>query len=426
MSAAWEAYRIVAPALGMLAPAARIFSPARERPFWHERLGQVRYEGGCDAWLHAASLGEATAVGALARELTRVRTGARLLATATSPTGRERLGGLVAPGEGAIPALRAAFAPIDSPQAVRRFFAGVRPARLFILETELWPHWLLQARAAGVPVAVMSARLSPRSLVRYKRLGRALHDLVHGFEAVLCQTAEDLGRWVALGARPERSDVMGNLKADALPAPAASRTAARAALGLDRERPLLVLGSLRPGEVGPLARAWQALPTTLRRTWQVVAVPRHPRASAELAQEAARAGQALVRDGVPENGAWIWDDRTGILIAYYAAAEVAYVGGSLRPYGGHNPLEPAACGAAVIMGSYYASQSDGVRALRDRSAIWIASSPQELLLALRGLLGDAGVRGARAAAALEVVAAQRGASGRVVSRLEQLGLWPRA
>ena len=121
-----------------------------------------------------------------------------------------------------------------------------------------------------------------------------------------------------------------------------------------------------------------------------------------------------------------WDDRTGILNAYYAAAEVAYVGGSMRPYGGHNPLEPAACGAAVIMGPYYASQLDAVRALRERSAIWIASSPQELLLALRGLLGDGTVRAARAAAALEVVAAQRGTSGRVVSRLEQLGLWPRA
>ena len=349
-----------------------------------------------------------------------------MLATATTATGRARLLGLVVPRAAGIPSLQVSFAPIDSPQAVRRFFAGARPARLFMVETELWPHWLMHARTTGVPVAVVSARLAARSLARYRRLGGAFRALVHGLEAVLCQTPEDLARWIELGARPGYSEVIGNLKADALPAPGGDRAAARAALGLERERPLLVLGSVRPGELGPLARAWQALPTGLRRAWQVVAVPRHPRATAELAQEAARAGQALVREGVPEHGAWGWDDRTGVLLSYYGAAEVAFVGGSLRPYGGHNPLEPAACGAAVIMGPYYASQLDGVRALRERSAAWIASSPQELLLALRGLLGDDAVRGARAAAALEVVAAQRGASARAVARLEQLGLWPGA
>lgn len=426
MSVAWSVYRLAASALGMLAPAAGVFSPFAERPFWSERLGRVRFEGGCDAWLHAASLGEATAARPLARALTRVRPGARLHATATTHTGRTRLLGLAASGEDGIPSLQVSLAPIDSPQAVRRFFAGVRPARLILLETELWPHWLLQARASGVPVAVVSARLSARSLARYQRLGRDFRSLVHGLEAVLCQAPEDLARWVALGARPDRAEVTGNLKADALPAPGGDRAAARAALGLDRERPLLVLGSLRPGEVSLLARGWQGLPTALRRVWQVVAVPRHPRASAELAQEARRAGQPLVRSSVPENGAWAWDDRPGVLLSYYAAADVAFVGGSLRPYGGHNPLEPAACGAAVIMGSYYGSQVDAVRALRERSAAWIASSPQELLLALRGLLGDGAARAARTAAALGVVAAQRGASARAVSRLAQLGLWPGA
>ena len=398
MSVAWGAYRIAAPALGFLAPAAGLFSSIAERPFWGERLGRVRIEGGCDAWLHAASLGETTAAGPLARELVRVRPGARLLVTATTHTGRARLAALAGPLAGGIPSLQISLAPIDSPQAVRRFFQGASPARLILIETELWPHWLIHARASGVPVAVVSARLSGRSLARYGRLGRPFRDLVRGLEAVLCQTPEDLARWVALGARPERVEVKGNLKADALPAPGGDRAAARRTLGLDRERPLLVLGSLRPGEVTLLGRGWQALPTALRRTWQVVAVPRHPRASAELAKEAKRAGQRLVRDTVPEEGAWAWDDRPGVLLSYYAAADVAFVGGSLKPYGGHNPLEPAACGAAVIMGSYFASQLDAVRALRERSAVWIASSPQELLLALRGLLGDGAARATRAAA----------------------------
>ena len=421
MNVAWSAYRFVAPALGMIAPAAGLFSPSAERHLWSERLGHVRMEDGCDAWLHASSLGEATAVGPLVCELARVRPGARLLATATTHTGRTRLAELEATSKGA---LRVSLAPIDSPQTVRRFFQGVQPARLLMVETELWPHWLLHARGAGVPAAAVSARLSQRSLGRYRRLGRPFRVLVEGLEAVLCQTPEDLARWIALGARPARAEVTGNMKSDALPLPAPDRTGARRALGLDADRPLLVLGSLRPGEVGALARGWQALPTLLRQTWQVVAIPRHPRAARELALEATRSRQTLVRDGIPANGAWRWDDRTGVLLSYYAAADVAFVGGSLKPYGGHNPLEPAACGAAVIVGPYYGSQLDSVRALRERSAVWIAASPQELLLGLRGLLGDAAARAERAAVALEVVAARRGACARTVGRLTQLGLWP--
>ncbi len=424
MSLAWAAYRLAAPALGVAAPAARLFSPGPERAFWGERLGEIGLEHGCDAWLHAASLGEGTAVGPLVRALRALRPAARLLATATSPAGRARLAALAA-GPGGAGALAAAYAPIDSPQAVRRFFDGARPARLFLIETELWPHWLLAARDRGVPVAVVSARLSKPSLARYRRLGKPFRALVRGLEAVLCQTAEDRERWVALGAGAERAEVTGNLKADALPVPAADRARARAALGLVPDRPLLVLGSLRPGEIGPLARAWRALPTAMWRHWQVVAVPRHPRASEELMREARRAGQALSRGAPPAPGAWSWEDRTGVLLGYYAAADVAFVGGSLRPYGGHNPLEPAACGAAVVLGPYYANQFEAVRALRESAAVWIASSAQELLLALRGLLGDEALRATRAAAALEVVARQRGATARAVERLEQLGLWPR-
>src|SRR5258706_2286202 len=202
MSVAWSAYRIAAPAVGMLAPAARFFTPAAERAAWAERLGAVSVEGGCEAWLHAASLGEATAMGPLARALTRARPAARLLATATSATGRARLQAIAAAQPRGTVSLQASFAPIDSPQAVRRFMAGARPARLFLVETELWPHWLLEARAAGVPVAVLSGRLAPGSLARYRRLGRTLRGLGHGLGAGLCPGPRGLGRRGALRARP--------------------------------------------------------------------------------------------------------------------------------------------------------------------------------------------------------------------------------
>src|SRR5436190_11826826 len=172
---AWAAYRLMAPCLGAIAPAARVLSPAAERPLWGERMGHVRVEGGCDAWVHAASLGEATAVGPLARALIRRRPGARLHLTAATRTGRMRLGTLGP----------ATLAPIDSPQAVRAFFDGVAPKRLLIVETELWPHWLLEAERRGVPAAVVSARRSAGSLGRYRALGGRFRRLVAGPAAAL-------------------------------------------------------------------------------------------------------------------------------------------------------------------------------------------------------------------------------------------------
>jgi 3-deoxy-D-manno-octulosonic-acid transferase len=415
VSVAWLAYRLVAPALGAVAPAARIFASPAERGLWGERMGVLPPAGGCDAWLHAASLGETTAVRPLARELLALEPGARLHFTATTRTGRGRLASM---------GPRVSLAPIDSPQASRRFFAALAPRRAFIVETELWPHWLLAARAAGVPVAVVSARMSDRSARRYRMLGTGLRSLVSGLEAVLCQTDDDLERWLALGARPERSGVVGNLKNDALPEPAASRGGARASLGLDPSRPLLVLGSVRPGEVRTLARAWRGLPERFTSAWQVAALPRHPRAAAGLAAEARGEGQALVAEGIPRAGAWRWDERIGVLADYYAAADVAFVGGSLLPYGGHNLLEPAACGAAVLVGPHHESQSEGFDALEAAGGVRVAGSEAALRAAWLELMEDDTTRDGLARAAGEAVGRLRGGARRAVARLASLGLWP--
>ncbi|HVP15482.1 MAG TPA: glycosyltransferase N-terminal domain-containing protein [Terriglobales bacterium] len=416
MSLAWWLLRAAAPCAGAVLSLARPLAPREERALWDERLGGAPLTGGADAWIHAASLGEATAVAPLLRELTRSRPGARCVLSATTRAGRSRLGGLGAP---------AGLAPFDTPQAVSRFFRGVAPRRLFLIETELWPHWLLRARAADVPVAVVSARLSARSLAGYRHLGRPFRALVAGLAAVLCQTASDLERWRALGARAERSAVTGNLKDDGLPEPARDRAAARASAGLDPARLLLVLGSVRPGEAAMLARAWRRLPAALRGRWQVAAIPRHREASADLEREAAAAGQEIARPGEARRpGTWAWDDRLGVLARYYAAAEVAFVGGSLVPLGGHNPLEPAACGAALLMGAHHEHQRDAVEALVRAGALRVAADEEELAAALALWLGDAPARERAGAAALATAAARKGAARRTVAQLEEWGLWP--
>ena len=414
MNPLWGTYRLVAPVVGALAPAARLFTSPIERELWQERLGHVVRPQGCDAWIHAASLGEAVAVLPLARELLRRVPDAQLQLTATTRAGRERL--------------RSAYhdsvlAPLDTPQAVWRFLRGVRPRALFLLETELWPHWLLRARRESLPVAVVSARLSERSVHRYRRLGGELQELVAGLAGVLCQSEEDQQRWLTLGSRPERTSVVGNLKSDGLPEPAADRGLARAALAMEPAKPLLVLGNLRPGEAAKVARAWRALPASLRAHWQVAAVPRHPRALSQLRSEALAAGLTAMAGAAPSD-AWRWDDRLGVLTSWYQAADLVFVGGSLAPYGGHNPLEPAACGAAIVMGTHDESQRGGVRALERAGAVWRVPDASALTRALEALMGHAELRALRAAAALRVAAAERGAAARAVGRLAELKLWP--
>jgi 3-deoxy-D-manno-octulosonic-acid transferase len=164
----------------------------------------------------------------------------------------------------------------------------------------------------------------------------------------------------------------------------------------------------------------------LRESWQVVAVPRHPRASAGLQAEAARAGQALADSPGGRSGAWLWDDRLGVLKSYYAAADVAFVGGSVTPFGGHNPLEPAACGAALLMGPHHASQRDVVRALETSGALRVAGTEQELAAVLERWLGDGQARAVAGRAAFGVAEQRRGAARRTVARLAELGLWTRA
>ena len=158
----------------------------------------------------------------------------------------------------------------------------------------------------------------------------------------------------------------------------------------------------------------------------MVAVPRHPRASGELRAEAGRAGQALTEATGGQDGAWLWDDRLGVLRGYYGVADVVFVGGSLRPYGGHNPLEPAACGAALLMGPHHASQREVVRTLEAAGALRLAGTEAEVAGVLEHLLGDSEARAEAGRAARGVVEQRRGAARRTVTRLVDLGLWAAA
>lgn len=424
MSAAWWALRGAECVVGVAADALGwpFLAPGR--------LGRVRRSTPAGAWVHAASLGEAAAVPPLADALRREAGEVRLLCTATTAAGLRRL-------RQRCPAPDAAMAPLDAPWLVERFLSRVAPRLALLVETELWPHWLLALERRRTPVAVVSARLSPGSLRAYRWLGAPFRRALGTLAAVLAQSEEDASRWREAGVPADRVEVGGSLKVDALPVGRADRAAARQRLGLEPLRPVLTLGSVRPGEARRLARAWAAQPVALREAWQVVLVPRHLKAAAALAREVEELGIPLVlherglapslmaaAEAGPSPRPWRLHAELGVLGAYYEAADVAFVGGSLEPHGGHNPLEPAALGVPVVMGPHHASQLTAVRALCARGGLVVAEDAPALEAALAGLLGDGAARQRRGAAALESVRLMQGVAARTVAALAARGLWP--
>ena len=333
---------------------ARFAWRARREPaygaHWGERLG---YAGATAQpgrlWLHAVSLGETRAAAALINELRARRPGLRVLLTHGTATGRAAGAELLRAGDAQ------SWLPLDTPGAVRRFLHAHRPAVGVVMETEVWPNLLFEAQAAGVPLVLANARLSPRSQAKGDRLAALMHPALACFTAVLAQTEADAMRLRASGAQPAAVQVMGNLKFDMAMPPdlLAQGLAWRQALG----RPVVLMSSSREGEEAPLLQAWAALP--LPRPLLLL-VPRHPQRFDTVAALVTSAGLTLARRTAwvaapqPETAAadvWL-GDSLGEMPLYYAMADVALLGGSFEPLGGQNLIEAAACGCPLLMGPH--------------------------------------------------------------------------
>jgi 3-deoxy-D-manno-octulosonic-acid transferase len=331
------------------------------RQWWGERLG---FATGAPVpgrlWLHAVSLGETRAAAPLIDALRSQRPGLRLLLTHGTATGREAGRALLREGDAQ------AWLPYDTPGAVRRFLRHHQPATGVLMETEVWPNLLHEAHAAGVPLALANARLSERSARKGQQLAALMHPALACFDAVLAQTEADAARLRASGARGVQ--VMGNLKFDMSPAPAllARGAAWRAAAG----RPVVLVAVTREGEEATLLHAWRARPGVRPL---LLLVPRHPQRFDEVAGLVTAAGFSLSRrstwgDAPPADAlkAEVWlGDSLGEMPAYYAAANVALLGGSFAPLGGQNLIEAAACGCALVMGPHtfnFAQAAEGALA----------------------------------------------------------------
>jgi len=398
-----------------------LFRSLREpgyRARWRERFGVFApppRHGGIA--VHAASLGEVNAASALIDALAKRDTGGPLTVTTFTPTGSARVHALCAD------AVFHVYAPLDLPGAVQRFLDRVRPRLLVVMETELWPNLYHAAATRGIPILLANARISQRSFTRYRKMYRLTAQALGDTARILAQSAADAERLRALGAPPQRLTVTGNLKFDVALPPGlpAEGVAIRAAWGA--HRPVLVAGSTHEREEAVLLRAFQgvlaALPDAL-----LVLVPRHPERFARAAQGARAAGLnvALHSAGAacPADTQCFVVDAMGELLRYYAAADIAFVGGSLEPIGGHNVLEPAALARPVLVGPYTANVGEIADQLIDAGAARRVADGAALRTTVIELFGAAGERDRMGAAARELVASGQGALARTLDEIERL------
>ncbi|MGV2288784.1 lipid IV(A) 3-deoxy-D-manno-octulosonic acid transferase [Trinickia sp. YCB016] len=376
-------------------------------------------------WVHAVSVGETRAAQPLIAALMKARPDARILLTHMTPSGRatgEQLFG---------DRVLRCYLPYDMPHAVQRFLRAWRPSLGLVMETEVWPTLIDECRRAGVPLVLTNARMSARSYKRAARFGGATRDVFGGFARVLAQSPSDAERLTALGAR--NLAVLGNLKFDMATPPelVARGHAWRAAIGT---RPVWVAASTREGEEPLVLDALAALAT---EDALLILVPRHPQRFDEIAallekrglryerrsqwaETAAAASQAEAPRRLPENVTVLLGDSMGEMGAYYAASDVAFIGGSLLPLGGQNLIEACGVGTPVLIGPHVFNFSQATADAVSAGAAVQVADPAELAKVLGELFADKPRRTAMAAAASAFAARHSGATARTVEVLMAL------
>jgi len=384
----------------------------RDRSYWHnfgERFGLGTALESAPIWVHAVSVGEVQASAALVNSLRERYPHIPVLVTTFTPTGAGRARALFKDRA------EVRYLPYDLPGAVRRFFANVRPRLAVIFETELWPNLYHECGRRRVPLVLASARLSPRSVERYRRLGSLFRETLAGGVVVAAQGEADASRFRALGSDPGNTHVTGNLKFDfSVPDDIAARGASLRSYYAPG-RPLWVAGSTHGGgEEEALIEAQKIVRSRYPRALLVMA-PRHPNRFGDVAAQLVSRGVRFVRRsqrpvaGALEEAEVLLLDTLGELLDFYAAADVAFVGGSLVPIGGHNLLEPAALGLPILTGPHNSNSEAAARALIAGGAAEIVQGPQDLGEKVAQLLAEPDTRERMGAAGRAFVEANKGA-----------------
>ncbi|MCA8379876.1 lipid IV(A) 3-deoxy-D-manno-octulosonic acid transferase [Burkholderia cenocepacia] len=420
----------------LVAPAAviRLYVRSRKERGYREHIGErfghvagrSRDDRAPLIWVHAVSVGETRAAQPLIDALMRARPDARILLTHMTPSGR-------ATGEQIFgDRVLRCYLPYDMPGAVRRFLRAWRPTLGLVMETEVWPTLIDECRRADVPLVLTNARMSARSFRRAAKFGAATRDVFGGFSRVLAQSPADAERLTSLGAR--NVTVLGNLKFDMTTPPelAARGHAWRDAIGA---RPVWVAASTRENEEALVLQAFAEMRTPGAL---LVLVPRHPQRFAEVEALVARSGLKCMRRSVwaadaaalaagrpaaeplADDVTVLLGDSMGELGAYYAAADIAFIGGSLLPLGGQNLIEACAVGVPVLIGPHVFNFTQATADAVAAGAAMQVEDPLDLAHVLDALFADKARRIAMGAAGAAFAARHRGATARTVDVLAAL------
>jgi 3-deoxy-D-manno-octulosonic-acid transferase len=312
------------------------------------------------------------------------------------------------------------FLPYDTPGAVARFMDRIQPRLAVIMETELWPNLYRQCERRGVPMVLASARLSAKSVARYRRLGSLARGIFSATSLIAAQTPVDAERFVAIGAPRDRTCVAGNIKFDLDIGPGVMDAGRALRSFFGSSRPVWVAGSTHAGEEALVLAAHAELPPDVL----LLLVPRHPERFDAVAQLLAQGGWKFARrsGGAPPDAEVrvVLVDSVGVLAALYAAADAAFVGGSLVPIGGHNLLEPAALGVPVLTGPFTANGREIAQLLLSQGAALQVADARELAAALRRLLSDPAERQRMGDSGRQIVESNRGSVARLLGLIEPL------
>ena len=373
-------------------------------------------------WIHAVSVGEVMAARALLGELRQRHPELRLVLSTTTLTGQ-----FVARQD--MPDLDVFYFPFDLPWIINRTLEAVRPRLLILMETELWPNILQSCRLRGIRTCVVNGRISPRSFPRYRLVRSLFRRVLDNVDCFCMQDEASASRLIELGAKPSRVKVTGSLKFDAVQAPeleasAAIRDRVLRYFRVPADRPVLVAASTRRGEELPVLQAFERVKRSTSSALLIMA-PRHPERFSEVAQLAERAGFEVARrseltiDAEPRADVVILDS-IGELARVYRVATIVFVGGSLVNWGGHNILEPAVFGKAIVFGPYMQNFEAIAEAFLRHDAACQVRHAAELEEVLLGLLTDPVRRASLGAAAKALVEANRGALQKSVVEVEAI------
>ncbi len=410
-----RAYRRLSSSLTPMVPLLikRRLQNGKEDPI---RIGERRGIAGVERpagpliWVHGASVGEVLAAAPLIERLRAANM--RVLLTSGTVT------------SAAIIAKRFPadiihqYIPYDSPRYVARFLDHWHPSLALFIESDLWPNLILSAAKRRVPMALINARMSQRSFPRWQKMSKTISALLGCFEICLAQSDTDADRFGMLGSR--RVAVTGNLKFD-VQAPPGDAAKLETLKAVTRGRPILLASSTHPGEEEAVLEAHRALAALFPGLLTVI-VPRHAHRGPAIAEMINAGGVRAAlrsRDEMPDAGIDIYvADTMGELGVFYRLAPVVFMGGSLVPHGGQNPIEPAKLGAAIVHGPHVFNFTDVYEALDRAGGARQADSSTQLVQQLGQLLGDTAARGVATDAADQVVTRLGGALDRTLHALE--------